>query len=80
MCVTSISHINCIGKEYSGCCQDEEGNKNTELGIEKPHLFVLKPQREGGGRSSDVIDVPLHSNVAFVWMCLKQIYLFEFQR
>jgi hypothetical protein len=30
--------------------QDEEGDKNAQWAIDKPHLFVMKPQREGGGK------------------------------
>ena len=27
-----------------------EGDKAAEMGIKSPHKFVMKPQREGGGR------------------------------
>jgi len=31
-------------------CQDEEGDANVEMALKNPALFVLKPQREGGGK------------------------------
>jgi len=31
--------------------QDEEGNANLEMALKNPTLYVLKPQREGGGKS-----------------------------
>jgi hypothetical protein len=30
--------------------QDDEGEKNAQWAADKPHLFVMKPQREGGGK------------------------------
>ena len=39
---------------FSNACpvftQGEEGDKNAKMAIENPERFVVKPQREGGGR------------------------------
>ena len=31
--------------------QDKEGDSNVNMAMDKPDLFVLKPQREGGGNT-----------------------------
>jgi len=33
-----------------GVCQNDEGNANMELALKNPTMYVLKPQREGGGK------------------------------
>ena len=31
-------------------CQGDEGDRSVSMAMENPHKFVLKPQREGGGK------------------------------
>lgn len=47
-------------------CQGEEGDKIAATAIANPDQFVLKPQREGGGRSCRGVLVWLRAQA---WSC-----------
>ena len=41
--------------------QGEEGDKNAKMAIANPDRFVVKPQREGGGTRSKILNYKWHA-------------------